>query len=83
MIINGGFVLSMLCPEVEWTITENDYDSINWFGKEPAVTKEQFEAGFAQYPIWKANQIAQKEATRKAILEKLGLTPEEVAVLLA
>ncbi len=83
MIINGGFVLSMLCPDVEWTISENDYDSINWFGKEPAITREEFEAGFAQYAIWKAEQVAQKEAAKKAILEKLGLTAQEAQVLLS
>jgi hypothetical protein len=39
----GADVLTLLCPNSEWTITGNNYDSIDWFGKSPAITREQFE----------------------------------------
>ena len=78
----GHEVLQMLCPEVGWVIYGNDYDLINWFDKSPAITKEEFEAGFAQIDAWKAQQDAEKASARQALLDKLGITAEEAALLL-
>jgi hypothetical protein len=80
----GGEVLEMLCPEIQYTIYADDYDSINWFGKEPAITKAQFEAGFAQYDSWKAEQDAKAEADKAAAQAKLaalGLTADDLKAL--
>jgi hypothetical protein len=79
----GPRVLAMLCPSVEWTIYGDDYESIIWYGKPPAITKEQFEAGFAQYDAWKAEQDAAKAAQKAALLDRLGLTQEEFDTLTA
>ena len=79
----GGDVLSMLCPNTEWVITENDFDSIQWI-KGEQITKAEFEAGFAQYDAWKAEQDA-KAATDKAAaqtkLAALGLTADDLKAL--
>lgn len=80
----GGKVLEMLCDGIEYTISEDDYDSINWYGKSPAITKAQFEAGFAQYDAWKAEQEAQaaaKKAAAEAKLTALGLTTDDLKAL--
>ena len=80
----GGEVLQLLCPGVEYIIYGDDYDSINWYNKPAAITKAQFEAGFAQYDAWKAEQDAAKaaaKATAEAKLEALGLTPADLAAL--
>ena len=80
----GGEVLQMLCPGVEYIIYGDDYDSINWYNKPAAITKAQFEAGFAQYDAWKAEQDtaqAAKKAAAEAKLEALGLTPEDLKAL--
>jgi len=77
----GGEVLSMLCPNTEWAITADDYDSIQWI-KGESVTKAQFEAGFAQYDAWKAKQDAKAEADKAALLTKLGITADEAKLLL-
>lgn len=81
MAIDGGHVLSFLRPNGGWEITGNDFDSIQWLDCEP-ITKAEYEAGFAQYETFKANQEAQKASARQAILDRLGLTAEEVAILL-
>jgi hypothetical protein len=81
---NGSDVMSMLCRGVEFTIYGDDYDSINWFGKAPAITKAQFESGFAQYDAWKAEQDAQAAADKAnatAKLEALGLTADDLKAL--
>lgn len=81
---NGSDVMSMLCRGIEFTIYGDDYDSINWFGKAPAITKAQFEAGFAQYDAWKAEQEAKAEADKAAATAKLaalGLTTDDLKAL--
>ena len=79
----GGEVLSMLCPNTEWVITGNDFDSIQWIKGEP-ITKAQFTAGFAQYDDWKAEQKAKTETDKAALLAKLaalGLTTDDLKAL--
>ncbi len=81
---SGGEVLEMLCPNAEWKIINSDYDSIDWFGKNPAISKAQFEAGFAQYDAWKAEQDAvkvAKKAAAEAKLAALGLNADDLKAL--
>jgi hypothetical protein len=79
----GGEVLSMLCPTTEWVITANDYDSIQWI-KGASISKTEFEAGFAQYDAWKAQQDAAQAASKQsaeAKLAALGLTADDLKAL--
>ena len=78
----GGDVLAMICPEKEWVIYGDDYDSIQWIKGDP-ITKAQFEAGFAQYDAWKAEQDAAKASDKAALLAKLGITADEARLLLS
>jgi hypothetical protein len=77
----GAEVLEMLCPNTEWVITEDDFNSIQWIKGEP-ITEAEFDAGFAQYDAWKAAQEAAKAHERAALLERLGITEDEAALLL-
>lgn len=80
----GSQVLQMLCPSKEWTIYGDDYDAIVWHEGKPYLTKEQFEAGFAQYDAWKIQQekdALEKKATAEAKLVALGLTAEDLKAL--
>jgi hypothetical protein len=79
----GGEVLSMLCSNTEWVITENDFDSIQWI-KGEKITKAEFEAGFAKVDAWKAEQetkAAADKAAATAKLAALGLTAEDLKAL--
>jgi hypothetical protein len=78
----GGKVLSMLCPNTEWAITADDYDSIQWIKGEP-ITKAEFEAGFAKYDAWKAEQDAKATADKATLFAKLGITADEAKLLLS
>jgi len=79
----GGEVLSMLCPNVEYVLRGSEYENIDWCGKEPAITKSQYEAGFAQYDAWKAEQDTAKTEAKAELLERLGITADEAKLLLA
>jgi hypothetical protein len=81
---HGGNVLNMLAPLTNFTIEGDDYDSIVWIDGEQLVTKEQFEAGFAQYDVWKAEQDAQAATNKAAATAKLvalGLTTDDLKAL--
>ena len=80
---NGGEVLELLIPLGGWAITGNEYEGIQFLECEP-ITKAQFEAGFAQYNAWKAEQDAQMaadKASATAKLEALGLTADDLKAL--
>ncbi len=81
---SGGDVLRMLCKDVSYTVYGDDFDSIIWYGRVPAITKAQFEAGFAQYDAWQAEQDAKAAAAKAAAeakLAALGLTAADLQAL--
>jgi hypothetical protein len=75
-------VLDMLLPNSEYVMRGETYDSITFISGQ-TITEEQFEAGFAQYDAWKAQQDAAKAAAKSALLERLGITADEAKLLLA
>ena len=77
----GADVLSMLIPTGGWVITGDDWDGVQFLEATP-ITKAEFEAGFAQYDAWKAEQDAAKATAKQALLDKLGITADEAALLL-
>jgi hypothetical protein len=76
-------VLEMLCPEGGYIIVGEDFDNITWVDERPRCTKAQFEAGFAEYDSWKAEQAQAKATQKAALLDRLGITEEEAKLLLA
>jgi hypothetical protein len=76
-------VLSMLIPNGGYVQVGEDYEGITFIEAKP-ITKAQYEAGFAQYDAWKAEQnakaIAAKEAAQ-AKLAALGLTADDLKAL--
>ena len=78
----GDQVLSMLIPTGGWVMYGEDFESIIYDEGVKPVTKKQFDDGFPAYDVWKAQQDADKAATKAALLERLGLTADEAALLL-
>jgi hypothetical protein len=73
----------MLLPNGGWYISGEDYDGIQFLQCNP-ITKAQFEAGFAQYDAWKAEQDAAKVAAKEAAeakLAALGLSVDDLKAL--
>ena len=75
-------VLGMLIPNGGYVAVGEDYEGIQFLECEP-ITKAQFEAGFAQYDAWKAEQEAKAQADKVALLAKLGITADEAKLLLS
>jgi hypothetical protein len=78
----GWEVLSMLLPDGGWVISGNDYEGIQFKECEP-ITKAAFEAGFAQYDAWKAEQDSAKAQAKADLLQRLGITEQEARLLLS
>ena len=78
---NIAEVLTMLIPEGGWITRGNEYEGIEFLECEP-ITREAFEAGFAQVDAMKAKAEATKAAAREAVLDRLGLTEEEAQLIL-
>ena len=80
----GYEVMEMLCPQGGWILIADDFDSITWVDDRPRCTKAEYQAGFAQYDAWKAEQEA-AQATAKAAAEAklaaLGLTADDLKAL--
>jgi hypothetical protein len=76
-------VLQMLCEGIEYVLRGENYEDVDWLGNTPAITKTQFQAGFAQYDAWKAEQDTTQAQAKLALLERLGLTQEEFNTLTA
>ena len=74
-------VLEMLIPTGGWRIVGDDYEGIDFVEAQP-ITKADFDAGFAQYDAWKAEQDAKAIADKAALLAKLGITADEAKLLL-
>ena len=75
-------ILHFLVPNAQWAITGDSYEGITFYD-DTKLTKAQFDAGFAQYDAWKAEQVAKTEADKAALLAKLGITADEAKLLLS
>lgn len=78
-----GEVLGMLCPNIECAIVGDQYEDINWFGKEPAITKKQYLDGFIQFDSWLEEQETSKAQAKAELLARLGITSDEAKLLLS
>jgi len=79
---NTSQVLGMLIPDGGYVAVGDEYEGITFLDCEP-ITKAQFEAGFAQYDAWKAEQEAKASSDKAALLAKLGITADEAKLLLS
>ena len=77
----GADVLRMLIPEGGYAINGDDFEGITFIEAEP-ITKAEFEAGFAKYDSWKAEQELSKANAKAALLDRLGITEDEAKLLL-
>ena len=76
-------VLSFLIPDGGYVLTGNTYEGLTFVECEP-ISKAEFEAGFAQYDAWKAQQDAAKVVAKEAAeakLAALGLNADDLKAL--
>jgi hypothetical protein len=75
-------VLNYLIPQGGWILVGEDYEGITFLECEP-ITKEQFTKGFAQLEAWEKKTKTDNATAKAALLNRLGITADEAALLLA
>jgi hypothetical protein len=76
-------VLKMLLPNGGYVVTGEAYENIEFIEAKP-ITKAQFEAGFAAFDKWQAEQDAAKATAKESAESKLatlGLTTDDLKAL--
>ena len=79
---NYAEVLTANYAGQEWSIAANDYATLEWMSDTAKPTQAELDAQWASVQQKIADEAAAKVATRQAVLDKLGLTAEEVTALL-
>lgn len=67
----------------EWNLRGNDYDGLEWLSEDPQPSQEELDALWPIVVKEIENEKTAKAKAKKEILEKLGLSEEEMALLLA
>jgi hypothetical protein len=72
-----------LCEGSEFVIRDNDYATIEWHVlKGTAPTQDEIDAEIAKIKTEEDADKAKKAADKVALLERLGITADEAALLL-
>lgn len=76
--------IKWLKPDAEFSFENADYSTIKWVKLDgDAPTLEQIKAASVEVVAAAEKAKADTEAAKAALLEKLGITQEEVSLLLA
>jgi len=74
--------LKNLCPDAEFTFTEEDYSSITWIKNDGTPpTQKQIDDEIVKIKANEDKQAADAAAAKAALLDRLGMTSEEVKLL--
>jgi len=71
-------------PGAQWSLSGNDYDTLEWYDDTPKPTQAELDSAWPAVQQAEADAVAAKEAARAsgvAKLEALGLTVDEVSAI--
>lgn len=75
-------VLAFLRPNGGYVQVGETYEGITFEPQCEPFTEEEYLGGFAQFDAWKLEQEAVAKAQKQAILDRLGLTEDELRIVL-
>ena len=81
-MIDYAAILSRRYAGKEWTLVGNEYTGLTWISDTAKPSKSTLDGLWASVQQDIANEATAKLATRQAVLDKLGLTADEVTALL-
>jgi hypothetical protein len=75
--------LKNLCPDDEFTFTEEDYSSITWIKNDGAApTQKQIDDEIVKIKANEDKEAAAAAAAKAALLDRLGISSDEIKLLL-
>ena len=76
--------IKSLCPNSEFSFTDNDYSTIQWVVLDgEAPTKKQIDDEVKRIKAAEIADAAKAETDKAALLTKLGITADEARLLLS
>jgi hypothetical protein len=76
--------IRFLYPDAIFSMVDDDVKQITWVGQEyPIPTAKALKDAIKACEDAEAKAIADKEAAKSALLERLGITAEEASLLLS
>jgi hypothetical protein len=67
----------------EWTLNGDNYDGLTWLSNDKKPTQETLDALWASVQTEIANEATTKITAKQALLDRLGITADEAALLLS
>lgn len=76
-------ILTLFFAGSEWTLDGDEYAGLTWLSDTPKPTKKELDNLWPQVESKVAADEAAKQAAKQAVLNKLGLTEDELRAALA
>jgi hypothetical protein len=81
-MIDYAAILNANYPGAQWTLDGDTYDGLTWLSDDAKPTKAVLDGLWASVQQEIADEAAAKVSARQEVLDKLGLTAQEVQALL-
>ena len=68
-------------PGAQWSLSGNDYDTLDWYDDTPKPSQAELDAAWPTVQQAEADAVAAKQAARQSAISKLaalGLTVDEI-----
>jgi hypothetical protein len=82
MIIDYSQILTKKYPDEEWTMDGDNYSGLTWLSDSPKPTQSTLDALWETVKAETIADIETRAAAKNALLERLGITADEAALLL-
>ena len=83
-MIDYTVILVINYPDAQWSLSGNDYDTLEWYDDTPKPSQQDLDAAWPAVQQAQADAVAAKEAARQSGIDKLtalGLTVDEVSAV--
>jgi len=82
-MIDYATILVRRYPGKLWTLEGDTYEGLTWNSKGDAPTQKELDAHWPQIQQEIQNETTNKALARKTILDKLGITNDELLAILS
>ena len=75
-------ILAKRFPNQEWNLIGDDYEGLEWLSETPKPTKQQLTSQWNSVLAEIKAEAKAKETAKAAILDRIGLTADELKTIL-